>query len=87
MKIKRYVLFVWYKYYPGGGWCDYVDSFNNIDEAKFSIQRTIKGRNTKGDLFYAYIYDENVYDCYQLIDLHKGENVDLFDKPLESYIK
>ena len=87
MKIKRYILFVYDRYYAIGGWSDYVDSFNNIDEAKKSIRCIVKHRNANGDLLPIFIYNGIGYSCYQLIDLHKGENVNLFNKPIESYIK
>jgi hypothetical protein len=32
--MKRYFLFVFASYYPAGGWDDFVESFDSIDEAK-----------------------------------------------------
>lgn len=32
--INRYLLFYGDKYYPNGGWNDFQDSYNTIDEAK-----------------------------------------------------
>lgn len=33
MKIKRYVIFGSESYYPGGGWSDYIASFDNLNDA------------------------------------------------------
>jgi hypothetical protein len=31
--MKRYALFCYDAYYPGGGWGDFVNSFDTVDEA------------------------------------------------------
>jgi hypothetical protein len=31
--LKRYALFAYDTYYPGGGWSDFVRSFDTVDEA------------------------------------------------------
>lgn len=31
--MKRYLLFCFDSYYPGGGWNDFVDSFDSVYEA------------------------------------------------------
>lgn len=33
MSIKRYMVFAWPEFYPGGGWSDFVGSFSNKDDA------------------------------------------------------
>jgi hypothetical protein len=33
MAFKRFLLFTYSTYYPGGGWCDFRGSFDTIDEA------------------------------------------------------
>ena len=87
MKIKRYILFVYNNYYPGGGWNDYKDGFNEISEAKKVIQCDVKGRNTGGNLIPVYIYNKSKYDNYELIDLQAGNHINLFNLPIQSYIK
>jgi hypothetical protein len=32
--IKRYVVFAGYYYYPSGGWSDFKDSFDTLEEAE-----------------------------------------------------
>lgn len=34
MKLKRYLVFTYDCYYPLGGWDDFRDSFDTIEEAK-----------------------------------------------------
>lgn len=33
MKVKRYAVFCYAAYYPGGGWTDFVNSFDVLEEA------------------------------------------------------
>jgi hypothetical protein len=32
--MKRYLLFTYDSYYPGGGWTDFAGSFDTIEEAR-----------------------------------------------------
>ncbi len=32
--MKRYVLFIWAKWEPGGGWDDFVGVYSDLEEAK-----------------------------------------------------
>ena len=32
--MKRYMLFAGQEFYPSGGWSDFIDSFDSIDEAR-----------------------------------------------------
>lgn len=32
--MKRFLLFTFDEYYPSGGWADFVDSFETIEEAR-----------------------------------------------------
>ena len=32
--MKRYLVFAGADYYPSGGWGDFIDSFDDIDEAR-----------------------------------------------------
>lgn len=34
MPVKRFAVFDYAQYYPGGGWCDFQASFDTIEEAK-----------------------------------------------------
>jgi hypothetical protein len=43
IKLKRYIVFAYEAYYPGGGWSDYKGSYDSCDEAfreadKFDIE-------------------------------------------------
>jgi hypothetical protein len=31
--LGRYLVFIWGNYYPSGGWNDFSDSFDDLDEA------------------------------------------------------
>lgn len=33
MKIKRFVVFAYDTYYPGGGWSDFISSHDTMEEA------------------------------------------------------
>ncbi len=45
MKIKRYLLFTYDTYYPGGGWSDCAGSFDTLDE----IREHLKNQDYKCD--------------------------------------
>jgi len=34
--MKRFAGFSFEEYYPGGGWCDFVDSYDTLEEAMAS---------------------------------------------------
>lgn len=38
MTLKRYLLFAGWVYYPGGGWEDFIGSFDTVEEAKAAIE-------------------------------------------------
>jgi len=38
MKIKRYIVFGYNHYYPGGGWTDYLESFDLKEDAEEFIK-------------------------------------------------
>lgn len=50
--LKRYLLFAFNDYYPAGGWDDFVESFDTIDEAKSMFMTTNKdlGHIFDGDI-------------------------------------
>jgi hypothetical protein len=39
-KLKRYLAFAYDRYYPCGGWSDFIGSFDDIDEAQAAIAKT-----------------------------------------------
>lgn len=42
VKHKQFLLFVCEKYYPQGGWADFVDSFDDADEAAKAAEPVMK---------------------------------------------
>lgn len=86
MKVKRYVLFAYHEYYPNGGWNDFKGSFDTTYEAQEAIQIKVETRSGSGRLIPTYVHDKIEYDHYELIDLKTNQRVELFDKPIESYI-
>lgn len=61
--LKRYALFGYDAYYPGGGWSDFIDSFDTFVSVK-------KARENGRD---KYPYNR---DYYELIDLYNGQEID-----------
>lgn len=51
-KIKRYLVFDYSDYYPGGGWDDFVDSFDTLEEARKIESREIIDLETGIDVKY-----------------------------------
>jgi len=46
--MKRYLVFSMYAYYPSGGWDDFCDSFDTLDEARAHAEGMIKKRSSGG---------------------------------------
>jgi hypothetical protein len=66
MPLKRYALFAFDDHYPGGGWGDFEESFDTVEE----VARVIAGpRGYEKD-------QRRHFDNYQVIDLVTGEEVD-----------
>jgi hypothetical protein len=65
--MKRYLLFHYDQYYPGGGWSDFFSSFDNPEQAK--------------QFWMAHKEDRCQY--YELIDTAKedGEKIDFPEPP------
>ena len=57
--MKRYLLFAGYKYYPGGGWKDFENDYDTIEEAENAGEEFTK---------------EN-YTWYQIIDTTTKEEI------------
>ena len=75
MKIKRYVLFVWDDCYPNGGWHDCMGDFDEITEVKKVIQCIVQHRNAKEELIPVYLWDNERWNHYELIDLETGKTI------------
>lgn len=58
--MKRFLLFAGMEYYPNGGWGDFRNSFDTLEEAKREILVEIVQGN----------------DWYQIVDGRTGEIVD-----------
>ncbi len=85
MKTKRFILFSGFDYYPHGGWEDFHNSFDAIDEARNFITPEPR-RRANNSLYLIYLINSSPYDWYQLIDLDTGKKINLFPNPVESYI-
>jgi hypothetical protein len=66
MKVKRYVVFGSESYYPGGGWSDFVESFDDFDQAVALADSFVRQKHpeiidleTGEDL---YVYSKNRID-------------------------
>ncbi len=66
--MKRYLLFGFYSYYPGGGWEDFIVTSDDIEELK---SRAKKGEEYEVDGVIKYSKSEN----YEIVDLKKLEIV------------
>lgn len=58
-RLRRYALFAFEQYYPGGGWEDFKGSFDTLDEAREAMTRPE-------------IRDK---DFVQIVDLYDGSRV------------
>jgi hypothetical protein len=38
--LNRYLVFTWGQYYPSGGWNDFRESFDTLEEAEEYMRRT-----------------------------------------------
>ncbi len=60
--MKRYLVFCYEQYYPGGGWCDFQGSYDTLEEAKLAGPTQIVD-STIGEVIYGERpYDENATD-------------------------
>lgn len=62
--VKRYVVFGYDDYYPGGGWGDLQGSFDTLEEAKklLELDKPVGERRLH-------------FDNWRIIDLQTGEDV------------
>ena len=61
--MKRYLLFAGYKYYPSGGWEDFIESFDDIQIAILRGQKLLL------------MEDCTEKDWWRVVDSIRGENV------------
>lgn len=54
--MKRWLLFGYDQYYPGGGWTDFLQSYDMYDEAVDAIARRVHGN----------------FDYHQVVDTTDG---------------
>lgn len=57
--MRRYIVFIWDMYYPGGGWNDVADSFHSADLATAYLHGRVQGQLKGG----------------HVVDAHTGEVV------------
>lgn len=57
--MKRYALFAGACYYASGGWADFVDSFDSVEDAQKHSEA----------------FNEEYAHWFQIIDLHTGQEV------------
>ena len=68
-RLKRFLVFGYYDYYPGGGWHDFIKGFDTQEEADAFVKR-FDGVPSYMDK------DGPVYDNYHIIDLQDPKNYD-----------
>ena len=71
--VKRFVLFTYDAYYPGGGWNDKVGDFASVEEARLFMRDVVNEpeRNMRVSLG----------EYYDVVDLWAGEIVDTGSVP------
>jgi hypothetical protein len=67
--MKRYLMFAYPAYYPGGGWCDFQKSFDNLQEA-FDFADSFTGESSGG---------------IEIIDLETEADIYVYPKDREGY--
>ncbi len=65
MSVGRYAVFVWFQYYPLGGWNDFKEAHEDDEKA----------RDRCADL----VAEEGCYGHGQVVDLHTGKVVARFE--------
>lgn len=66
--MKRYALFCFMKYYPEGGWNDFLGCFEDVESAVHSAN------NWEGE-YYTWDHERWSSASYHVIDLFTGEIV------------
>ena len=68
MGLKRYAVFAYDDYYPGGGWSDFEEAFDTVEAARASITGPRAPWRSPDKKRY--------FDNYEIIDLQTGERVE-----------
>jgi hypothetical protein len=63
--MKKFLLFGGYTYYPNGGWGDFINSFDTLEEAKEVIIKPAESFETKED-WYHVVDSNNGQIIYQI---------------------
>lgn len=66
--MKRYLLFAGDRFYPYGGWKDFISSYDTIDEAKAALDDPLTRHSYGG-------YPLGTYDWWHVIDNTTGKEV------------
>lgn len=64
--MKRYLLFHGYIYYPAGGWDDFEESFDTLDDAKAYVEK-----NRPNETYSSWGW----YHWYHIIDSQTNEKI------------
>lgn len=59
--MKNFLVFGFDRYYPGGGWEDFLETFDTFEESKTFVEE----HRVKEKLF----EDNDPFDFYQIVDL------------------
>lgn len=70
-KIKRYLIFAYGQYYPSGGWSDFKESYDSLEDAQTAFSQMLKD----SELVPAY----NRCEYGEIVDSETGEYVDRRD--------
>lgn len=62
--MKRYLVFAYDNYYPGGGWYDFKGAYDTFESAKLEADARVLPN--EGDDFWQ-------HDCSEVVDLQIGE--------------
>lgn len=55
--MRRYMVFAFASHYPGGGMEDFVNSYNDLDEAKRTLTEALTETEERSAKDYGHIYD------------------------------
>lgn len=66
--MKRYLLFGGNNYYPLGGWGDFKESFDSIEEAKTVAEERIYSDCEYWDLEWFHIVDTNTWETVMAVN-------------------
>jgi hypothetical protein len=65
----RYAIFAGDRFFPSGGWDDFIISFATLAEARKAIVDTRGEVDNKGSAWQDYSIGDKTYDWYQIVDL------------------